>query len=87
MDFKYSVPVMIKQLEKQKEELAEKLSREKEEAEQRKFEGWVLKIELIIPDIFSGNRVTIESFNKWREAFEKEFFAAELEAKKVCLLF
>lgn len=78
---------MIKQLEKQKEELAEKLSREKEEAEQRKFEGWVLKIELIIPDIFSGNRVTIESFNKWRETFEKEFFAAELEAKKVCLLF
>lgn len=78
---------MIKQLEKRKEELAEKLSREKEEAEQRKFEGWVLKIELIIPDIFSGNRVTIESFNKWREAFEKEFFAAELEAKKVCLLF
>ncbi|KAI6182836.1 RWD domain containing protein [Aphelenchoides bicaudatus] len=67
-EVQYSVPLLIKQLEKKNEELQERLKAEKEEAEQRKFEG---------------NRVTQESFERWRTEFEKEFFAAELEAKKI----
>lgn len=38
-EVQYSVPLLIKQLEKQQEEKAEKLRLEKEEAEQRRFEG------------------------------------------------
>lgn len=37
---------------------------------------------MLNPCLILGNRVTVESFDKWRKAFEKEFFAAELEAKK-----
>jgi hypothetical protein len=38
-EVQYSVPLLIRQLEKQKEENAERLRLEKEEAEQRRFEG------------------------------------------------
>lgn len=32
--------------------------------------------------LLSGNRVTVESFNKWRIHFGKDFLAAEIAAKK-----
>jgi hypothetical protein len=32
--------------------------------------------------IYSGNKVTIESFNKWKIEFERDFFAAELAEKR-----
>lgn len=38
-DVQYSVPLLIKQLDKEREETAERLKMEKEEAEMRKFEG------------------------------------------------
>jgi regulator of protease activity HflC (stomatin/prohibitin superfamily) len=38
-EVQYSVPVLIKQLEKQREEKAERLRAEKEEAEMKRFEG------------------------------------------------
>ncbi|CAD5206735.1 unnamed protein product [Bursaphelenchus okinawaensis] len=62
-----AIPTILKRLEKEKDEEETRIRDEKEAAEQRKFEG---------------NRVTQESFNKWRIAFEKEFLAAEIAAKK-----
>ncbi|CAD5209818.1 unnamed protein product [Bursaphelenchus xylophilus] len=62
-----SIPTTLKRLEKEKSLEERRIQDEKEEAEQRKFEG---------------NRVTVESFNEWRVKFEKEFLAAELDAKR-----
>ncbi|KAI6207989.1 RWD domain containing protein [Aphelenchoides besseyi] len=66
-ELQYQLPLLLKKIQQERDDEEERIRDEKEEAERKKFEG---------------NRVTVESFNKWRVAFEKEFFAAELEAKK-----
>ncbi|KAI6203327.1 RWD domain protein [Aphelenchoides besseyi] len=66
-ELQYQLPLLLKKVQQERDDEEERIRDEKEEAERKKFEG---------------NRVTVESFNKWRVAFEKEFFAAELEAKK-----
>ncbi|KAI6241429.1 hypothetical protein M3Y99_00371000 [Aphelenchoides fujianensis] len=66
-ELQYQLPLMLKKVQDDRDAEEQRIRDEKEEAERKRFEG---------------NRVTVESFNKWRVEFEREFLAAELEAKK-----
>ena len=75
---------MLKKVQKDQDDENDRIRTAQEEAEQKKFERKLCSLKYnYLRSIFSGNRVTVESFNEWREKFEREFFAAEREAKKV----
>ncbi|KAI6178667.1 RWD domain containing protein [Aphelenchoides besseyi] len=50
-ELQYQLPLLLKKIQQERDDEEERIRDEKEEAERKKFEG---------------NRVTVESFNKWR---------------------